>query len=228
MEPWTAWIRAESDRFAELVDGADLNAPVPPCPEWVLRDLVQHLGQVQRFWAANLRAADASAPWVGKIRPPADEDLVGWLRESTDELLSALTGTDRAAPCWTWWGEPLTAEAVGRHQVQEVAVHRWDAETTVGQAAAIDPTAAADGVAEFIETVLAAGGGALTGTVTLIASDTGGRWDIGGGSGPSARVEASSSDLVLLLYKRLAVNDAARVRGERALVDALLGAARTG
>jgi uncharacterized protein (TIGR03083 family) len=227
VEPWSAWIRADSQRFTELIDGADLEARVPSCPDWVLRDLVQHMGQVQRFWAANLRAADASTPWAGKIRPPIDGELAAWMRESTADLVAALAEVDEASPCWTWWGEPYTAGAVGRHQVQEVAVHRWDAELTVGGTTALDSTLAADGVAEFLEIVLGADAESLPGTITLIATDTGGRWEIGGGSGASTTVAASASDLVLVLYQRLPVHEAATVKGDRALIDSIFHAADT-
>jgi len=55
-------IRRDSETVARLAGEAPLDAPVPPCPAWMLRDLVVHLGAVQRFWAANITAADPSAP----------------------------------------------------------------------------------------------------------------------------------------------------------------------
>ena len=50
------------DRMLELVDGRSaafrsalagaLDERVPGCPDWTGRDLIGHLGEVQRFWAA--------------------------------------------------------------------------------------------------------------------------------------------------------------------------------
>src|ERR1017187_2840194 len=60
-------IRGESARIADLLDGADLDARVPSCPDWALRDLVLHLGEVQRSWAGCLRARRADEPWEGAV-----------------------------------------------------------------------------------------------------------------------------------------------------------------
>lgn len=43
-------LRHEGEPLAATVAGADLDAAVPTCPQWVLRDLVRHVGMVHR-WA---------------------------------------------------------------------------------------------------------------------------------------------------------------------------------
>ena len=63
---------------------------------------------------------------------PEDRDLLAWLGWCTYTLLGALRDAGPDAPCWAWWGEPRTSLAVARHQAQEVAVHRWDAELAAG------------------------------------------------------------------------------------------------
>src|SRR3954447_26069495 len=116
----------------------DRSARVPGCPDWSLEDLVAHLGEVQRFWAAVVRAGEADGPppreAVGDTSPHGD--LLAWSGESTRLLLAALgeVGPDR--PCWTWWpGSDALRPAGGvpRHQVEEAAVHAWDAQETVGK-----------------------------------------------------------------------------------------------
>jgi uncharacterized protein (TIGR03083 family) len=219
-------IRRDSARVADLIGRADLDSAVPGCPEWNLRQLVQHLGEVQHFWAENVMAQDASTPWPGEVAvPERDIELEPWLRGASTRLLSVLAGPEDA-PCWTWWGEPATLGAVARHQVQEAAVHRWDAESACGRPNPIEPEVAHDGVAEFIEIVLgtdAAGG--LPSRVTLTATDTGGHWTVGplAGSGKGATVEASASDLVLLLYGRLPLSTGL-VSGDAEVADALFEA----
>src|SRR3954469_1811707 len=84
------------DRSAALreavANGPDLAARVPGCPDWSLTDLVQHLGHVQRFWAAVVRAGGGDGP------PPREtmgftlpgDDLGAWSGAQTDRVLAAL------------------------------------------------------------------------------------------------------------------------------------------
>ncbi len=126
-----AAIAADSARVAELAAHTPGDARVTSCPEWDFAALVGHLGEVQRSWAQNVRAASTDAPSGGEHAPPST-GLDRWMAQSTEELLTALADASEDSPCWTWWGEPRTAGAVGRHQVQEAAVHRWDAESVAG------------------------------------------------------------------------------------------------
>ena len=84
------------DRSAALRSAAGQAGPdtrVPGCPDWSVRDLVAHLGEVQRFWAAAVAAGPATAPpaedQVHDIEP--GDDLIGWSAASTDELVRALS-----------------------------------------------------------------------------------------------------------------------------------------
>ena len=192
-----------------------LDARVPGCPEWTGRDLVAHLGEVHRSWAAVVAAGPADAPpaEVPEVRPAGD--LLDWSERSTEALLTALrdAGPDRAV--WTWWGEPAVSGAVARHQVQETTVHAWDAEETVGRAGALPGEVAADGVDEFLSVGLPSNGSWPhgPGTVCLVADDVadgawrvvlapeGGRLEPGQSTG-DAVVRGSAGDLVLALYRR--------------------------
>ncbi len=224
-------IREASGRLTGVVErwGADgLHANVPSTPAWTLRDLAHHVGEVQRFWAENVRGGDPATPWGGEVAMPADEALAGWLRQGTASLCDALESAGAGAPCWTWWGEPATAGAVARHQVQEVAVHSWDAEAVLASPGALREDVADDGVAEFLEIVLGSSAAALPGVVTLRATDTGGSWRVAGG-GPGRRraeVSGTASDLVLILYRRLPVSDCI-VEGDPLLVASFLSLADT-
>ena len=90
--------------------------------------------------------------------PREREALLAWSAESTQQLLSALreAGPDRG--CWTWWGtsqSPQTSGGVARHQVQEIAVHTYDAQLTVGAPQPLPVEVALDGVEEFLFTCYA-------------------------------------------------------------------------
>src|SRR5689334_21879861 len=137
-----------------------LDAQVPTCPEWTLFDLVQHLGDERRRWAASVAAGPADAPpaMTAPVAPREREALLAWFTAATQELLDALreAGPDRG--CWTWWGpsqSPQTSGAVARHQLQQVAVHTYDAQVTVGAPQPLPEEVALDGVDEFVTTCVA-------------------------------------------------------------------------
>jgi uncharacterized protein (TIGR03083 family) len=225
-------IGEDSRLLSDVVATADLETRCPSCPEWSVRDLAHHIGVVQWYWGANVRAANAQERSGGELTPvPGDRDLLAWLGWCSYSLLGALREAGPDAPCWTWWGEPRTAGAVGRHQAQEAAVHRWDAELATGSVDSLRPELASDGVPEFIQIMVGADADALSGTVTLSATDTGASWRVGGGStggssGRAAELQATASDLVLMLYRRLPVPDSA-VLGDPMLVAAFLSLADT-
>jgi uncharacterized protein (TIGR03083 family) len=225
-------IAEDSRLLSDVVASADLETRCPSCPEWSVRDLAHHIGTVQWYWGANVRAANAEERSGAELTPlPTDGDLLAWLGWCTYSLLGALREAGPDAPCWTWWGEPRSAAAVGRHQAQEAAVHRWDAELATGSVDALRPELASDGVPEFIQIMVGSDASALTGTVTLTATDTEASWRVGGGpsggsTGRAAELRATASDLVLLLYRRLPVPDAAVV-GDPMLVAAFLSLADT-
>ncbi|SRR6266700_696289 len=241
--PFESLLDLIGERSAALREAAGKASPgdrVPGCPDWSLHDLVAHLGEVQRFWAAVVTAGPGRPP-------PADEDvagrvpgedLLGWSEESTRILLRDLAeaGPDRG--CWTWWqpsGAPQTAGAVARHQVQEAAVHARDAQEVASQAGPLPLPVAVDGVAEYLEVALGSLG-PWPGPPGRIAfrADEGGQWHLGlgaagaamaqpaaGGPEPGATIHGSASDLVLFLYGR-SCDGVVRVGGDRPVVDRLL------
>jgi uncharacterized protein (TIGR03083 family) len=227
-----------ADRSALLrssVAGA-LDAPVPGCPEWTGRDLVAHLGEVHRSWAAVVAAGSPE-------KPPEDEDvpergptgdLLDWSERSTEALLAALSDAGPDRPVWTWWGEPALSGAVARHQVQEATVHAWDAEDTVGRAGALPTAVAVDGIDEFLTVYLPVSGGwphpaATVGIVPdeasgrgcrVVLTAEGGRLQRGDARG-DAVVRGSASDIVLALYGRRGL-EALSVAGDRRLAERFL------
>ena len=146
---------------AAVASAPSLDVQVPTCPEWTLFDLVQHMGEGRRAWAATIAAGPAAAAKSAPEGAPAPRErvaLLAWLAASTQELLDALreAGPDRG--CWTWWGtsqSPQTCGAVARHQLQEVAVHTYDAQVTLGAPQPLPDEVALDGVEEFLSTCCA-------------------------------------------------------------------------
>ena len=205
------WIARESEDFAVALEAGDLDARVPGCPEWALRDLAEHLGRVQRFWAAVVRVGADRKPPHPEINPPVDAPgLAAWMRASTHDLLDALRATDPATPAWVWWRDNRTVGAIARHQVQEAAVHRWDAQSAVGRPEPLERPVADDGVEEFVWIARQLREAA---PITLTITDTG-RSIAVSDEASVATVSATASDLVLLLHGRVAA-DAVHVEGDR-------------
>jgi uncharacterized protein (TIGR03083 family) len=226
MSDYVDAIATDSERVAELAGQDRLGVAVPSCPGWTLADLIAHLGEVQRFWAANVRTANPAAAWPEEAPPMDGDDPAGWMRQSTAELLGALRAAADTDPCWTWWGNPATAGAVARHQVQEAAVHRWDAENAAGAPTPLTAAVAHDGVAEFLTIVLGNRAELLPGTVLLRSTDTAGEWSAGFNPDRTAIVEATASDLVLALYRRVTWSGLT-VSGDAELAAELFGTADT-
>jgi len=235
-------IARESNVLADAAARAGLDASVPSCPGWTVADLVDHVGNVQR-WAARIvrTLADTRIDRDEMSEHPGPDALLDWFRDGAADLVDALRGADRSAAVWTFRG-PSTVAFWFRRQAHEVAVHRWDAAGAASTAPApIDRDLAVDGVNEWLD--LSAGGRTprMTGdgeTVHLHCTDVDG--DLAPGpehagewlvtltpEGP--RVEAmhargdvaargTASDLDLFVWGRVDA-DALEVFGDAALLE---------
>lgn len=147
---------------AAIASAPSLDVQVPTCPDWTLFDLAEHIGEGRRSWAATVAAGpDATGKVAAPGAPTAPRErvaLLDWLAESTKQLGEALeqAGPDRG--CWTWWDtsqSPQTCGAVARHQLQQLAVHTYDAQVTLGAPQPLPEEVALDGVEEFLHTCCA-------------------------------------------------------------------------
>jgi uncharacterized protein (TIGR03083 family) len=233
------------DRSAALREGAaqaGLAAQVPGCPDWTVADLVAHLGGVQLFWAAVVTAGPAEGPpgddVIGDREPHGD--LLDWSAAATARLTATLADAGPNRICWTWWEEfdmaPNTSEAVARHQVQEAAVHAFDAQQAGGDEQPLPDSVAADGVSEYITVELPTNGPWPYEPATVILeTGPGGKWlldlgthgvhvlegDVHGHVKPTAVVTADPSDMVLAFYRRATAHDL-QIDGDAELVPQLI------
>ena len=192
----------------------DLDAAVPTCPGWTVRDAVAHTAQVYEHKMACIAAGGTRPdPWPPSW--PADRDPVEWYADAHGRLLETLSTVDPAAPSWTWWPPDQTAGFWVRRMAQETAVHRADVESASGPVTPVDADLAVDGVDEVLVRML--GGDwsdephpELTGTVAVA---TGGRsWrvamapervDVAEATGDAdATVGGEPSDVLLWLWGR--------------------------
>lgn len=236
-----------SGAFLALVAAApDLDVPVPTCPGWTLFDLAEHVGQGRRRWATIAAAGPSderpagTAPDEAPGAPRERDALLAWFEESVAELDAALRAAGPDRGCWAWWDEsqsPLTVAAVARHQVQELAVHTYDAQVAVGAPQPIPDEAAVDGVEEFLSTCNATtypwphDAATLDYVATegrawrLWLSEDGARFarlpDAGAKDAATMTGRASASEIVLTMYGRIPL-ETLEITGDRAVLDGLV------
>lgn len=148
-----AHVRADGARFADVVRGAPLDAAVPACAGWALRDLAHHLGEIHRW--ARVAAATGERPNDGALEPPPpDDELADWIDAGVTALADTLDALDPTAATWHPFPTPRVAAVWPRRQAHETVVHRWDAESVTDEHTPIDPELAADGIAEYFELIV--------------------------------------------------------------------------
>ncbi len=215
---YVAGTSEEIVRFAGLVANADLDAPVPSCPDWDLGKLTTHAGSVHR-WVTRVidtRATARLSPREVELGLPAQRTgLPAWLAAGASPLRAAIA-IDPATPVWTsaaggtvgWWA---------RRMLHETTVHRIDAELALGLEPEVAPRVARDGVEEFLANLPAFAGDNIKGlpagdTLHLHATDAPGEWTIritdDGFTWDSEHGKAAVAlrgkltDLLLLMYGR--------------------------
>ena len=204
MHDWVELLRTQTGRFADVVEGGDLAAPVIHCPGWSLRDLTDHLGGVHQ-WAAHAVVAGSPDLTPEPAGPRSPAALADWYREHAGHLVEVLAARPADAPAWAMAESNRTAGFWQRRQVHETTLHLWDAEHAVGVASPLDPALAWDGVLEVAEMIyprqVRLGRiSPLPGRLELVATD--GPWRCALGAGESVEVRASAEVLLRLLWHR--------------------------
>ena len=136
---------------AAIRAGGDLTQPIDGCPDWTLRDLVDHVGSLHRLITAGIDAGEMPKE---RATPPAEtSDYADWFATGAVALEATLSAKPDDTPCWTFFpNAPMEIGTWVRRQCQELAVHRYDAElAATGTAEAIDPAIAKDGIDEYFE-----------------------------------------------------------------------------
>jgi uncharacterized protein (TIGR03083 family) len=143
-----AVIRAQSGALADAAAG-NFAAAVEHCPGWSVRDLVWHVYTVHAFWRQIVEQRLQKPEQARDPDQLADDILLDEFRAGAERFLGVLAAADPRAAVWTWSDQHDVAFVV-RHQVQEAAVHRWDAEHARGATSSLEAEPAADAVDEFL------------------------------------------------------------------------------
>jgi len=156
MTPDTYLTRLQSDatRLAEMA-GHDLDAPVPPCPGWTVRDVVEHTGAVYSHKVACMRLPEGPEHVEDWNHGPTEgEEIVAWFQERYDELVSELTARGPNSPSYTWHDKDQTVGFWFRRMAQETAVHRADVESAFDAMTWVADDLAVDGIDEVLDLFL--------------------------------------------------------------------------
>ncbi|WP_026929147.1 maleylpyruvate isomerase family mycothiol-dependent enzyme [Glycomyces tenuis] len=149
-------LRTEGERIAIAGGELALNAAVPTCPGWSVKDLLTHIGTVHRWATAIVARALAHDPRqrdfqhvVGPL--PHDELLVDWVRLGLGELVETLEAAPDDLQCWQVFASESSKRFWVRRQAHETTIHRVDAEQARGdEISPVNRDFAADGIDELL------------------------------------------------------------------------------
>jgi uncharacterized protein (TIGR03083 family) len=179
-------LRRHGTLLADAAERAGLDAPVPPCAPWLVKDLLRHTGYVHR-WAARHITERPDAVLDGPPEPeilkggPADPELLSWFRAGHAALVHTLATADPGLGCATFMPAPSPLAFWARRQAHETAIHRADAESAAGAIPEYPAEFAADGIDELImgfgrRRKYQPSAGTDGGRLHVVAADTGDEW----------------------------------------------------
>jgi len=229
-DDYIAALRGNAATAARAVRDTPLDTIVPSCPEWTLRDLVDHLGSHHRWVAGSLDQPPDGEMYKEFVHAPEGAEAGEWLQAGAEMLAGELEARDPGDPCWTWVPFDRTVGFWARRTAHETAMHRWDAQHASGAAGAIDSELAVDGIDEYLAFVPYFPERRFpdAGSIHLHSNDAKGEWFVrleGDGmhvtrehAKGDVAVRGPASDLLLVVYGRKPT-DAVEVFGDGALFE---------
>jgi uncharacterized protein (TIGR03083 family) len=227
-------LSADYARMREVIDGRDLSARVPSCPDWNAADLVQHTGMVYLHKAVAMQSGLGEGDWP----PPGteDEDPVALFDRAYKELNAEFDAREPGDKTATWYDPDQTVGFWIRRMAQETVIHRVDAELAMNEPIApIPDDLAVDGIDEILVVFLSYATTKWTqhfedlkdadGRAVRVAAD-GASWNariatdgvhIGKDGDAAATVSGTPADVLLWLWGRKG-EDAVQMDGDTGLI----------
>jgi len=148
-------LRRQGESLADAAERAGLDATVPPCSPWLVKDLLRHTGYIHRWAARHITERPSEVldgPSEEEILCGGTDDagLISWFRAGHAALADTLAAADPAVECGTFMPAPSPLAFWARRQAHETAIHRADAESAAGAMPEYEPGFAADGIDELI------------------------------------------------------------------------------
>jgi uncharacterized protein (TIGR03083 family) len=210
----------EGSTFTAAIERGDVDATVPSCPDWTLRELVRHTSGVNR-WATRIVTERAAGPIAEELETvaggwPDDGDLAAWFRAGNALLIDALRSAPDDMECWAFLRAPSSKAFWARRQLHETAIHRVDAELASGTVSAIPADHAVDGIDELLTGFLPRRSSRLKpekpSTIAVRPTDADDAWLVSAGPegatteritrDADVTVRGTAADLYLLLWNR--------------------------
>ncbi|MDH2412921.1 maleylpyruvate isomerase family mycothiol-dependent enzyme [Nocardioides sp. CER19] len=142
--------------FVRYGDRAGLDARVPTCPGWSLRELIAHQGMVHRWATANLRG-ERTDPDTLERAGLTDPDPLEWLADGAIDLVTAWTQAPADVATVVFLNDaPGPKQFWARRQCHETTIHAVDAlAASLGRPPKaeevwVDAELAADGIDELL------------------------------------------------------------------------------
>jgi uncharacterized protein (TIGR03083 family) len=148
-------IEADGRALLGMAADLDLGLPIPTCPGWTLRDLLEHVSGANRWVSTCVLSGLSAQQRILPLGPPGRDELLEWTRDSFYEMLAVLSATPPDELVWTPIRGALGSVWWRRKSALEAAIHRTDAERALGMIpATIDARLALDGIDEYAEEFL--------------------------------------------------------------------------
>ncbi|MGH8968448.1 MAG: maleylpyruvate isomerase family mycothiol-dependent enzyme [Actinomycetes bacterium] len=147
-------LRSDAARMSDVAV-RDIDAAVPTCPGWTVREAIVHTGEVYSHKVACMRVGQRPDDDDYLHEPGDAEDPVAWFRDRLDELVGELQQRGPDAPSYTWFEPRQTVGFWYRRMAQETAVHRVDVESAFDGVTPVDDDLAVDGIDEVLDWFLA-------------------------------------------------------------------------
>ena len=245
-------VRHQGESLAGAAERAGLDASVPPCSPWLVKDLLRHTGYVHRWAARHITERPGQildGPSEEEIlRGGADDaGLLAWFRAGHAALADTLATADPAVECATFMAAPSPLAFWARRQAHETAIHRADADSASGAAPEYEPGFAADGIDELIlgfgrRRKYQPGSTADGSRLRVLAADTGDAWlveandgrlqprrDADGVEEAGCTVSGPASGVYLFLWNRAGAAPAdVTITGDPGLLSAWQASVRVG
>ena len=155
LDEYLAELESNAILLAAAARQAGPDTAVTTCPDWCVRELVLHTGEVHRWATSIVRNAvtdprtGIDADYLGPL--PTDNDLLEWFVGGVTVLISTLRHADPDTHYFTFLEDPPSPLMFwARRQTLETAMHRIDAESASGCNTGMSSKLAAAGIDELL------------------------------------------------------------------------------